>query len=74
VVELAGLLENERGPGVGAALASLDARWILPATRVVARGAVRTLRVVANDRCVSLTRGDRLRLWRRPCRGLAGIT
>jgi hypothetical protein len=73
VVELAELLAADQALDVGAALATVDARWILPATRLVARGAVRTLRVLANDRCLSLTRRNRLRLWRPACRGLSGI-
>jgi hypothetical protein len=73
VVDLAASLEADRALGAAAALAAIDARWILPATRLVARGAVRSLRVLANDRCLSLTRHDRLRLWRPACRGLAGF-
>jgi hypothetical protein len=74
VVDLAQHLEADRAAGAAAALAALDARWVLPATRLVARGAVRILRVVANSRCLSFTRRDCLRLWRPPCRGLRGIT
>jgi hypothetical protein len=74
VVDLAEQLAAHRAFGAAAALAALDARWILPATRLVARGAVRTLRVVANNRCLSFTRRDRLRLWRPSCRGLRGIS
>jgi hypothetical protein len=74
VVDLAEHLEAHHALGAAAALAALDARWILPATRLVARGAVRTLRVVANNRCLSFMRRDRLRLWRPSCRGLRGIS
>jgi hypothetical protein len=73
VVDLAEILEADPALGSAAALAALDARWILPATRLVARGAVRTLRVLANDRCLSLTRHEHLRFWRPACRGLTGI-
>ena len=54
-------------------LATLDARWIRPAAALVAGGALRRVYVVANDRCLSLTRHDRLKRWRRARRGLAGL-
>jgi len=74
VVNLAQILDGDPAADVAAALAALDGRWILPATRLVARGAVRSLRVLANDRCLSFTRRDRLRFWRPACRGLRGLT
>jgi hypothetical protein len=73
VVELAGLLQADRAMSVPDALATLDARWIRPAAALVAGGALRSVYVVANDRCLSLTRHDRLKRWRRARRGLAGL-
>jgi hypothetical protein len=73
VVDLAEILEADRALAAAAVLAVIDARWILPATRLVACGAVRTVRVLANDRCLLLARHDRLRFWRRSCPGLAGL-
>jgi hypothetical protein len=73
VVDLAGQFAAAGASGAAAALAALDARWVLPATRLVARGALNRLRVVANDHCLSFTRRDRLRFWRPACRGLRGI-
>jgi len=58
---------------VGAALAALDARWILPAIKLAARGRIGSLRLLANDRCLSFTRSDHLRFWRPARRGLAGL-
>jgi hypothetical protein len=73
VVELAELLAAERTASVRDALAALDARWLAPAVRFLARGALRTLVVIANDRCLSLGRHDWLKRWRRSCPGLAGL-
>jgi hypothetical protein len=73
VVDLAEILARERAGSAAAALAAIDACWILPATRLVARGAVRCLRLLANDRCLALRRHDRLRLWRPARRGLHGL-
>jgi hypothetical protein len=55
------------------ALAALDARWLAPAVAAVARGAVRSLSVLANDRCLSYLRRDEFKLWRHARRGLAGL-
>jgi hypothetical protein len=73
VVELAEVLAAERTASVGDALAALDARWLAPAVRFLARGAVRSIVVIANDRCLSLGRHDWLKRWRRACPGLAGL-
>jgi hypothetical protein len=73
VVELAEFLDADRATSVAAALGELDARWLRPAERLVARGAVAELSVLANDRCLSLRRRDALKRWRRQCRGLQGL-
>jgi hypothetical protein len=73
VVELAEFLEAERAASVGDALVALDARWIAPAARLLARGAVRTLIVLANDRCLALGRLDQMKRWRRACSGVTGL-
>jgi hypothetical protein len=72
-VELAELLASQRGAGVGEALLALDAAWLLPATRLLSRGAWRELVLIANDRCITLARYDALKVWRRARRGLTGL-
>jgi hypothetical protein len=73
VVELADFLAAERTAGVGDALDALDARWIAPAADRLARGALRRLTVIANDRCLTLGRHDALKRWRRARRGLSAL-
>jgi hypothetical protein len=73
VVDLAQILQADRFLSVPGALAALDARWIAPAAAEVARGAVRSLSVLANDRCLSFLRRDRFKRWRHARRGLAGL-
>jgi hypothetical protein len=73
VLELSELIHAERASSAHAALAALDALWLAPAARLVARGALNSLAVVVNDRCLVLRQHDRLKLWRRARRGLAGI-
>ena len=73
VVELADILALERAASVGDALGLLDARWIMPAADLLARGALRSLTVVANDRCLTLARHDALKRWRRARRGLSAL-
>lgn len=73
VVELAEFLKADRTASLGDALLGLDARWIAPAARLLARGAVRTLTVLANDRSLALGRYDQMKRWRRACRGLTSL-
>jgi hypothetical protein len=73
VVELADLLAAERTAGMGDALGLLDERWIAPAADWLSRGALRGLTVIANDRCLSLSRHDALKRWRRARHGLAAL-
>jgi len=73
IVELAELLTLDPAASLGDALAACDARWLAPAVRLVERGAVQQVAVVANDRCLSLQRYDHLKRWRRARRGLAGL-
>jgi hypothetical protein len=72
-VELAELLAADRRAHLGDALAHLDARWLAPAAAQLARGAVHSLTVIANDRCLTLRRHALLKRWRRPCRGLLAL-
>jgi hypothetical protein len=74
VLDLASELAQGDGLNLGAALSALDARWVQPAIKLVARGRIAGLRLLANDRCLSFTRSDRLRFWRPAQRGLAGLT
>ncbi|HEY4873769.1 MAG TPA: hypothetical protein VIH77_06040, partial [Steroidobacteraceae bacterium] len=73
VVELADILAAERTAGVGDALGLLDERWIAPAADWLSRGALRGLTVIANDRCLTLSRHDALKRWRRARHGLAAL-
>ncbi len=73
VVELSDILAAECRAAVGDALGLLDARWIAPAADLLARGALRCLTVIANDRCLTLGRHDALKRWRRALHGLAAL-
>ena len=73
VVDVADILALERTAGVGDALGLIDARWIAPAADWLARGARRGLTVVANDRCLTLSRRDALKRWRRARHGLTAL-
>lgn len=61
---------NERGMSAltdaGDPLMTFDREWVAPALERLARGELSRLTVVANDRRVSITARDRLKLWRRP--------
>jgi hypothetical protein len=73
VVELAELLATDMRAGVGDALALLDARFLAPAAELLARGALGSLTLIANDRCLILKRRDSMKRWRRSYRGLAAL-
>jgi hypothetical protein len=73
LIELAELLTADRRASLGDALALLDARWLAPAAAHLARGAMHSLTVIANDRCLTLARRDFLKLWRRARPGLAAL-
>lgn len=73
VVELAELLAADRAASLGDALARLDAHWIAPAADLLARGAWRSLALIANDRCLILRPRDAMKRWRRARRGLAAL-
>lgn len=73
VIALADLLASQSASGVGDALVALDGEWLLPATRLLMRGAWRELLLIANDRCITLARRDALKLWRRARPGLSGL-
>lgn len=55
------------------ALARLDARFVSPALRLLASGAVAAVTLVLNDTAVRVRRASRLRLWRRRRAGLEGF-
>jgi hypothetical protein len=73
VVE-AGSLLTDGSADFGAALAQLDARYLSPAVRALRAGHIGQLRLIANDRCLTVTRRDGLKFWRRARAGLRGIT
>ena len=73
VVDVADILALERTASVGDALGLLDARWIAPAADWLSRGARRGLTVIGNDRCLSLSRHDALKRWRRARHGLSAL-
>jgi len=73
VLELTELLATDRAASVGDALARLDARWLAPAAALLARGAWRSLTLIANDRCLILRPRDAMKRWRRERRGLAAL-
>ena len=73
LVELSELLRADRTASVCDALAMLDRLWIAPAADLLARGALRSLAVIANDRCLILGRHDGMKRWRRACRGLSAL-
>jgi len=56
------------------ALEAFDREWLVPALDELARGSLARCTLIASDRCLSLTRADRWRLWRRPRRALAALT
>jgi hypothetical protein len=55
------------------ALARLDARFVSPALRSLASGALAAVTLVLNDTAVRVRRASRLRLWRRRRLGLEGF-
>ncbi len=67
VVEAGSLLQESSG-GFAAALAQLDARYLAPAVGALRAGDIDRLRLIANDRCVSVRRGSALKFWRAPAR------
>jgi hypothetical protein len=73
LVELGEILAADRAASVGDALARLDARWVAPAADLLARGAWRSLALIANDRCLILRPRDAMKRWRRARRGLAAL-
>jgi hypothetical protein len=56
------------------ALETFDREWLVPVLDEVARGSLTRCTLIANDRCVSFTKRDRWRLWRRPRAALAALT
>ncbi len=73
VVEVSRMLSaNSQGTELDA-LAALDRRFIEPAIRALSRSDVAKVSLLANDRRLTLSPGDRLRLWRRPRPGLEAL-
>jgi hypothetical protein len=73
VAEVRGVLERQVSMSVAEALSVVDAGVVLPALAALRSGALARTTLVVNDRCATLTRGSRLRLWRRRRAGLAGF-
>jgi hypothetical protein len=73
VAEVRGVLERQVSMGVAEALSVVDSGIVLPALAALRSGAVARTTLVLNDRCATMTRGSRLRLWRRRRAGLAGF-
>ncbi len=73
LVAEAGNLLKDSTEGFGAALGELDARYLYPAVAALRAGRIGLLRLVANDRCLTLQRRSQLKFWRRAGAGLAGL-
>jgi hypothetical protein len=76
VVEVAELLHANASWRLADAVADIDRRLISRSLAALRRGELDRLVLLANDRCLSLRRADRWRLWRRmrPARrGLEGL-
>lgn len=67
-----GLQQGGEGT-VAAAVATLDERFVSPALRALRHGELRQVTLILNDVGFVVTRGSRLRLWRRHRRGLGGF-
>jgi hypothetical protein len=73
VVE-AGALLQDSSEGFGAALAQLDARYLVPAVQALRARRLERLRLIANDRCLSVRSRSALKVWRRVPAGVAALT
>ncbi len=73
VAEVRGVLERQVSLSVAEALSVVDSGIVLPALAALRSGAVARATLVVNDRCATMTRGSRFRLWRRRRAGLAGF-
>ena len=73
VVE-AGVLLQGSSEGFGAALAQLDARYLVPAVQALRAGALGLLRLIANDRCLTVRARSALKVWRRVPAALEALT
>jgi hypothetical protein len=71
--EVRGVLERQESLSVAEALSVVDCGIVLPALAALRSGAVARTTLVVNDRCATMTRGSRFRLWRRRRAGLAGF-
>lgn len=72
VVEIGTLLPSDPWT-LSDALREADERFIAPALEALRTGACAAVTLLANDRCVTLRPGHRLRFWRRARAGLAGL-
>ena len=73
VTEVGEELQRAGGGTVMEALARLDARFVSPAWRALARGALASFTLIVNDVSVRADRFSRLRIWRRRRAGLRGF-
>lgn len=55
------------------ALEILDKQWIEPAMDALSKRRIDSISILANDRCLVMRPGDRLKLWRRRRHALSGL-
>jgi hypothetical protein len=73
VVEVTPMLHPNPHWTVFEALAELDRHFVSPAIAALGQRAIESLVLIANDTELRLRRRDRLKLWRRPQRGIAAL-
>jgi hypothetical protein len=73
VTEIAPMLQANPQWTVFEALAEIDRRFISPALTALRGGDIETVVLIVNDTELRVRRNDRLKLWRRPRLGVAGL-
>ena len=73
VVEVAELLHANASWSLADAALEIDRRWVVPSLAALQRGALDCLRLLANDRLLTLHRAHRWRFWRRVGRARQGL-
>jgi hypothetical protein len=73
VAEVTPMLHSNPQWTIFEVLAELDRRFVSPALAALREGAVESVVLIANDRELRVRRGDRLKFWRRPQPGIAGL-
>jgi hypothetical protein len=74
VAEVGVLMQESAQVGFADALLQLDRRYLQPAVLALRAGRLQSLRLIANDRCLSVDRRSSLKFWRRSGTGLEGLT